>query len=209
MAEELSATIQEMSSAASQISTAVDQINRGSQQQAAAAQQTSAALAQIEKSARFSQERGRLALARTAAMGKKLAEGRTGVEQMVQAVGETLEKTRSSLETIVSLESIGRKIEKNVDAIALVTIQTTMLAVSGAVEAARAGDAGRGFAVVSRADFSIFGHVAASHQYRYDHRHVFNGLSDPKFPKSGQRGHPGKARRAHSRQYRTQLVRRH
>jgi methyl-accepting chemotaxis protein len=149
MAEELSATIQELSSAASQISTAIEQINRGAQQQAAAAQQTSAALAQIEKSARVAQERGRLAVDRTAVMGQKLAEGRSGVERMIQGVGETLEKTRSILETIVSLEGVGRKIEKNVDAIALVTIQTTMLAVSGAVEAARAGESGRGFALVS------------------------------------------------------------
>ncbi len=112
MAEELSATIQELSSAASQISAAVDQINRGSQQQAAAAQQTSAALAQIEKSARFAQERGRLAVDRTSAMGKKLAEARTGVEQMIQAVGETLEETRGSLETIVSLSQSAAKSKK-------------------------------------------------------------------------------------------------
>ena len=149
MAEELSATIQELSSAAGQISTAVEQISRGSQQQAAAAQQTSAALAQIEKSARVAQERGRVAVDRTTAMGQRLAEGRSGVGELIQGFGETLDKTRSMLETIISLESVGRKIEKNVDAIALVTIQTTMLAVSGAVEAARAGEAGRGFALVS------------------------------------------------------------
>lgn len=82
-------------------------------------------------------------------MGQKLAAGRSGLEQLIQGVGDALDKTLSILETIVSLEAIGRKIEKNVDAIALVTIQTTMLAVSGAVEAARAGEAGRGFALVS------------------------------------------------------------
>jgi methyl-accepting chemotaxis protein len=148
-AEELSATIQELSSAASQISTAVEQINRGSQQQAAAAQQTSAALAQIEKSARVAQERGRVATDRVSTMAKSLAEGRKTVEGLIQGVGEALETTRASLETIVSLEGIGRKIEKIVDAITLVNIQTNMLAVSGAVEAARAGETGRGFAVVS------------------------------------------------------------
>lgn len=148
-AEQLSATIQELSSAASQISTAVEQINRGSQQQAAAAQQTSAALTQIEKSARVAQDKGRLATDRILTMAKSLADGRKAVESLIEGVGAALETTRASLETIVSLEGIGRKIEKIVDAITLVNIQTNMLAVSGAVEAARAGETGRGFALVS------------------------------------------------------------
>lgn len=148
-AEELSATIQELSSAASQISTAVDQINRGSQQQAAAAQQTSAALAQIEKSARVAQDKGRRATDRVSTIGKLLADGRQAVEGLIKDVGGALEKTRTSLEAIVSLDGIGRKIEKIVDAITLVNMQTNMLAVSGAVEAARAGETGRGFALVS------------------------------------------------------------
>jgi len=148
-AEELSATVQELSSAASQISTAVEQINRGSQQQAAAAQQTSAALAQIEESARVAQEKGRSATDRVLIMGKSLGDARKAVEGLIEGVGDALEENRTSLETIVSLEGIGRKIEKIVDAITLVNIQTNMLAVSGAVEAARAGETGRGFALVS------------------------------------------------------------
>ncbi|MBR0734495.1 hypothetical protein JQ595_37690 [Bradyrhizobium japonicum] len=148
-AEELSATIQELSSAASQISTAVEQINRGSTQQAAAAQQTSAALAQIEKSAQIAQDRIRLANERVAAIESVLVRSRTAVTEMIAGVGDALEQTRGSLTTIILLESVGRKIEKIVESIALVTIQTSMLAVSGAVEAARAGDAGRGFALVS------------------------------------------------------------
>jgi len=50
---------------------------------------------------------------------------------------------------IASLEAANRRIEKIVDGIGLVAVQTNMLAVSGAVEAARAGDFGRGFALVS------------------------------------------------------------
>jgi methyl-accepting chemotaxis protein len=148
-AEELSATIQELSGAASQISTAVEQINRGAQQQAAAAQQTSAALVQIEKSAQTAQDRSRLANERVASMEKSLIESRASVDELIAGVIDALEKTRGSLAMIVQLEAVGRKIEKIVDSIALVTIQTNMLAVSGSVEAARAGDAGRGFALVS------------------------------------------------------------
>jgi methyl-accepting chemotaxis protein len=148
-AEELSATIQELSSAASQISTAVEQINRGSQQQAAAAQQTSAALAQIERSAQVAQAKSRSANERVVSMEKALAESRSSVDQLITGVNDTLLKTRDSLTTIVQLEAVARKIEKIVESITLVTIQTSMLAVSGAVEAARAGDTGRGFALVS------------------------------------------------------------
>jgi methyl-accepting chemotaxis protein len=60
-----------------------------------------------------------------------------------------LKDTRSSVETIKRLESLGRKIEKIIEGIALVAVQISMLAVSGSVEAARAGTSGRGFAVVS------------------------------------------------------------
>jgi len=148
-AEELSAAIQELSSAASQIMAAVEQINRGSQQQAAATQQTAAALAQIENSARAAQVNARAADDQVGATEAALKSSRVTVETLVQGVSDALLKTRASLETIARLEVVGRRIAANVDDIILVAVQTSMLAVSGSVEAARAGDAGRGFAVVS------------------------------------------------------------
>src|SRR4029078_6466165 len=60
-----------------------------------------------------------------------------------------LDSTRGTLVTIARLEAVGRNIEKIVNAIFLVGVQNTMLAVRGAVEGARAGQSGRGFAVVS------------------------------------------------------------
>ena len=129
---------------------ALDQINRGTQQQAAATQQTSAALAQIEKSAgagAAERQPGQRAHRQDGA-GLK-AERRRGREAGEAASRPSLDDTRASLATIGRLEAVGRNIEKIVDAISLVVVQTSMLAVSGSVEAARAGESGRGFAVVS------------------------------------------------------------
>ncbi len=148
-AEELSATIQELSGAASQIMTAVEQVNRGSQQQAAATQQTAAAMAQIDKSAALAKGNAASANEQAQAMITALKDSRAALERLVAGVGEALADTRSTLDMITGLTAAGRSIDKIVDSIALVAVQTTMLAVSGAVEAARAGDSGRGFSVVS------------------------------------------------------------
>ena len=56
---------------------------------------------------------------------------------------------KKSREQMTALEQISRRIDKIVDAITTVSIQTNMLAVNGSVEAARAGEFGKGFAVVS------------------------------------------------------------
>ena len=148
-AEELSASIQEMSGAATEIMAAISQINKGSQQQAAATQQTSAALAQIEKSAALARDNADLAVEKILGLEKALREGRASAATLVDGVSAALAETKSSLKTLARLEQVGRNIEKIVDTVALVAVQTTMLAVSGSVEAARAGDAGRGFALVS------------------------------------------------------------
>jgi methyl-accepting chemotaxis protein len=148
-AEELSATIQELTSAATQIMAAVQQIERGSQQQASATHETSSALVQIENSGKLARKTTHDSRERVSQMEAALKESRAAVGRLVDGVDAALADTRTSLATIVRSETVGRRIEKIVDAIALMAVQTSMLAVSGSVEAARAGDAGRGFAVVS------------------------------------------------------------
>jgi len=148
-ADELSATIQELSSAASEIMASVSQIDRGAHQQAAATQESAAALAQIEKSAVVAQSNSNAARQQVELMEAKLKEGRGQIETLVAGVATALSDSRKSLDMISDLEVLARKIEKNVDGISIVAVQTSMLAVSGAVEAARTGEAGRGFSVVS------------------------------------------------------------
>jgi methyl-accepting chemotaxis protein len=128
---------------------AIEQISKASQLQSSATQETSAALNQIEKSAQLARKSGSTADERVQALDAALKEGRKAVERLVGGITGALKDTQASVATIKRLESVGRRIEKIVDAIALVAVQTSMLAVSGSVEAARAGDSGQGFAVVS------------------------------------------------------------
>ena len=128
---------------------AVEEINRGAEQQSAATQQISAALSQIQRGARVAQQNAQTAGERVTAMQAALQDNRVAVAKLAEGIQHALRETVSSLDLIGGLETVGRRIDKLVDTIALVALQTSMLAVSGAVEAARAGDTGRGFAVVS------------------------------------------------------------
>jgi methyl-accepting chemotaxis protein len=148
-AEELSASIQELAGAATQVMAAVEQISKASQLQSSATQQTSAALNQIEKSAQLAKKNAKSADERVQSLQASLKDGGKAVESLVTGITSALSDTQTSMATIKRLEGVGRRMEKIVEAIALVAVQTSMLAVSGSVEAARAGDSGEGFAVVS------------------------------------------------------------
>lgn len=149
-AEELSTAVQEMSGSAAQIMTAVDQISRGAQQQAAATQQASAAMNQVEKTALSFRESAVASMERTQRMDAMLGECRLHIADLSRGVARSIETTRQSLDMITGLENMSAAIDKIVDGISMVSIQTNMLAVNGSVEAARAGEFGKGFAVVSK-----------------------------------------------------------
>ena len=164
-AEQLSATIQEMSGAAGEILIAIDQISRGAQVQAAATQQASAAMAQIERSAITSGDAAREAVGRVDEAHTLIRSSVGAVNRLAEGVTGTSTETRGGLQLITTLEESGRRIDRIVDAIALLSVQTTMLALSGSVEAARAGEAGRGFSLVA-ADIRTLARDSADHAER-------------------------------------------
>ena len=148
-AEELSSAVEEINRAAGQIMTALDQINRGAQQQSSGAQQSAAAVTQIEHGTTISMQQAQKAIDLGDSIAAQINENTTSVEQLIAGVSQSLEETNRTREQVTSLEQISRKIDKIVDAIATVAIQTNMLAVNGSIEAARAGEYGKGFMVVS------------------------------------------------------------
>ena len=148
-AEELSATVQELAGASAEILIAIDQISRGAQIQATATQQSNAALQSIEKNLAQTEEATRLATERAHSVASHSAQTQAGLREIGDSFAAAVNDTRISLDVLTSLADVSRNIEKSIDRIVLVSVQTSMLSVSGSIEAARAGDAGRGFAQVS------------------------------------------------------------
>jgi methyl-accepting chemotaxis protein len=148
-AEQLSAAVQELSGAAGQILTAIEQISRGAHEQAAATQEATAAMAQIEKAALSIRHAAEGAVRDTDALAPVLDANRDVVSSLIAGMVEGAREISDIIGLAGGLEIASRRIEKIIDSIALVAVQTNMLAVSGSIEAARAGEFGRGFAVVS------------------------------------------------------------
>jgi methyl-accepting chemotaxis protein len=78
-----------------------------------------------------------------------LNSNKANVDALIVNIGKAADASMESAKNVLELEERTRRIDKIVDAIVMVTVQTKMLAVNGNVEAARAGEYGRGFSVVA------------------------------------------------------------
>ena len=148
-AEEFAATIQEASSAAQQIQNGIVQISKGAEDQAGVSNELAATVAQIEINSKAVEERAKVSLEKAELLQKLLGENKARVDSIITGISAASEVSIKSATNIRKLEERTRTIDKIVDAISNVAIQTTMLAVNGSIEAARAGDYGKGFAVVA------------------------------------------------------------
>jgi methyl-accepting chemotaxis protein len=83
------------------------------------------------------------------AIQELVAANKVNVDQLIANIGKAADASLESAKSVLELEERTRRIDKIVDAIVMVTVQTKMLAVNGNVEAARAGEYGRGFSVVA------------------------------------------------------------
>lgn len=148
-AEELSSAVQEINRAGTQIMAAIEQIRKGAEVQAASTEESAAAITQIEKGVELAQIRATASGEKIAAIKGLLTVNKDAVDSLITGISTAANATRASIKQIKDLELVSRRIDKIVDAITTVSIQTNMLAVNGSIEAARAGDFGKGFVVVA------------------------------------------------------------
>lgn len=149
VAEELAVVLKEINRFASRILTAAEQISQGTRQQTRLSDASDAVTTKIQDTVTDAKEQANEAVANGLSVAKQLDANKTAVEAMVQGISEALASSQKDLARMMDLKSVGRQIDKTVEAISNVALQGTMLAVDGAVEAARAGEYGKGFSKVS------------------------------------------------------------
>jgi len=174
-AEELSSAVQEINRSAAQLMAAIDQIRKAAEIQSASTEEASAAINQIEKGVELAQVRATASGEKVEAIKKLLDVNKVSTDALITGVATASDATRASIKQMKGLELVSRRIDKIVDMITTVSIQTNMLAVNGSIEAARAGEFGKGFVVVAT-DIRNLAHDSAQNADRI--KDMVKGVQD-------------------------------
>lgn len=148
-AEQLSASVTEANNASQHISTSLAEISSAADSQASAAEQSQSGAAESSKAVRSMAEKSQDAAKFAESINKDLVQNKAEIDRLIIGINTIVEGNTNSTEKINVLLDRAKSINKTVDSIGLVSMQTNMLALNGAIEAARSGKYGKGFEVVA------------------------------------------------------------
>jgi methyl-accepting chemotaxis protein len=149
-AEELSANTDETKAAATQIAAAIEQIEKAARVQSRSCENSNQTAVRLGELGEQTKRHSSHSLDQVRAAVKLLDENRARIDQLAESIKQSQTSSLPLLARVSSLDDLARGVEKTVDGIVMISLQTNMLAVSGSIEAARVGDFGRGFSVVAK-----------------------------------------------------------
>src|ERR1035438_5055302 len=127
-AEELSANAEEVKSASGQISAAIEEISRAAQVASKACETAMALGTKLEHAAKDIGVKATESGEKCTAVSTLLTTNKEALDSMIVNIGQAAQMSLGSAKNVLELEERTRRIDKIVDAIVMVTVQTRMLA---------------------------------------------------------------------------------
>ncbi len=147
--EELSANVEEANTLSAEIMKALEQISAASNLQAESTDKGALLGERLASAAVQMNRRAAESVDKVSELRNIISNSKEDIDKLIEGISSSAKASNLASINIRNLEDTTRKIDKIIDAIVNVTIQTNMLAVNGSIEAARAGEYGRGFSVVA------------------------------------------------------------